>query len=136
VDSRLNFGLGKASRIDSVVVIWPDGREQVVVGVSVDSSLKLRQQDARPVTPQVQSAIRTVFSRSQTDYGIDFIHRENDFIDFDRDKLIFHMLSTEGPHVAKGDVNGDGLEDIYVCGAKDQAGVLYVQGKDGRFEEQ
>src|SRR4029079_3282295 len=42
VDSRLNFGLGKATRIDSVVVIWPDGREQVVVGVSVDSSLKLR----------------------------------------------------------------------------------------------
>ena len=63
-----------------------------------------------------------VFSRSQTDYGIDFVHRENDFVDFDRDKLIFHMLSTEGPRMARGDVNGDGLEDVYVCGAKDQAG--------------
>jgi len=135
VDSRLNFGLGKATRIDSVVVIWPDGREQVVVGVSVDSSLKLRQQDARQVTPQVPPVIHPVFSSAQSDYGIDFVHRENDFVDFDRDKLIFHMLSTQGPHVARGDVNGDGLEDIYVCGAKDQSGALYVQQRDGRFKK-
>jgi len=135
VDSLLNFGLGKATRIDSVVVIWPDGREQVVVGVSVDSSLKLRQQDARQVTPQVPPVIHPVFSSAQSDYGIDFVHRENDFVDFDRDKLIFHMLSTQGPHVARGDVNGDGLEDIYVCGAKDQSGALYVQQRDGRFKK-
>ena len=55
------------------------------------------------------------------------------FVDFDRDKLIFHMLSTQGPRIAKGDVNKDGLEDIYICGAKDQPGALYMQTAGGRF---
>ena len=58
-----------------------------------------------------------------------FIHKENEFVDFDRDKLIFHMLSTQGPRMAKGDVNKDGLEDIYICGAKDQPGALYHANK-------
>jgi len=135
VDSRLNFGLGKATKIDSVVVIWPDGKEQVVVGVSLDGSLKLKQQDARPGRQQPPVVMPpTVFKNSDGDYGIDFVHRENDFVDFDRDKLIFHMLSTAGPHVARGDVNADGLEDIYICGARDQGGALYVQQRDGRFK--
>ncbi|MEJ7680171.1 MAG: hypothetical protein WKG06_20385 [Segetibacter sp.] len=56
-------------------------------------------------------------------------------MDFDRDRLIFHMLSTEGPRIAKGDVNKDGLEDIYICGAKDQPGALYLQTKAGRFKK-
>jgi hypothetical protein len=54
--------------------------------------------------------------------------------DFDRDRLIFHMLSTQGPRMAVGDVNGDGLEDIYICGARGQAGSLYVQTGAGRFK--
>ena len=61
------------------------------------------------------------------------MHKENEFVDFDRDRLIFHMLSTQGPRMAKGDVNKDGLEDIYICGAKGQPGALYMQTKAGRF---
>ena len=45
------------------------------------------------------------------------------------------MLSTQGPRIAKGDVNSDGLEDIYICGAKDQPGALYVQTKAGTFSK-
>jgi hypothetical protein len=54
-------------------------------------------------------------------------------VDFDRDRMIFQMLSTQGPRIGKGDVNGDGLEDLYICGAKDQPGALYVQTRAGKF---
>ncbi len=74
------------------------------------------------------------FTMSGDNHGIDFVHKENVFSDFDRDRLIFHMLSTQGPRIAKGDVNKDGLEDIYIGGAKEQPGALYVQTREGRFK--
>ena len=49
-----------------------------------------------------------------------YTHRENDFVDFQREALLFHMHSNEGPRMAAGDVNGDGLDDLYICGAKGQ----------------
>jgi len=142
VDSRLNFGLGKTEKIDSVVVEWPDGRVQVLKGVKPDETITVRQADATlaSIAPSTTSSTASrlpsgspLFSESKDTYGIDFVHRENNFDDFDRDRLIFHMLSTQGPRMAKGDVNGDGLEDLYICGAKDQAGVLYLQQKGGHF---
>jgi hypothetical protein len=66
------------------------------------------------------------------DKGLDFVHKENEFNDFNRDRLIFHMLSTQGPRMAVGDVDGDGVDDIYVCGAKGQAGALFT--KKGRVD--
>ena len=74
-----------------------------------------------------------LFTEQLTNAGLDFIHHENDFVDFDRDRLIFHMLSTQGPRMAKGDVNNDGLEDIYIGGAKDQPGALYVQASSRKL---
>ena len=142
VDSRLNFGLGKTEKIDSVVVEWPDGRGQVLKGVKPDETITVRRADATlaSIAPSTTSSTasrlppaRPLFSESKDTYGIGFVHRENSFDDFDRDRLIFHMLSTQGPRMAKGDVNGDGLEDLYICGAKDQAGVLYLQQKGGHF---
>lgn len=65
---------------------------------------------------------------------IDFTHQENLFVDFDRDKLIFHMLSTEGPGLSAGDANGDGLDDVYIGGAKDQSGALFLQSPNGAFK--
>jgi hypothetical protein len=137
VDSRLNFGLGKTQKIDSVVVVWNDGRENILKDVKPNQQIKVRQQDAIQVklTARSSQLKATLFKESTDNYGIDFVHKENDFVDFDRDKLIFNMLSTEGPRMAKGDVNGDGLEDFYICGAKDQPGALYIQMPNGRFKK-
>jgi enediyne biosynthesis protein E4 len=140
VDTRLNFGLGKCEKIDSVIVQWPDGRITKLRDVKPNQHFILKQSEAIDnrqwaiSNGQIHdSRLTTFFKESSNNYGLDFSHKENAYVDFDRDKLIFHMLSTQGPRVAKGDVNKDGLEDIYICGASGQAGVLYEQTKDGRF---
>jgi hypothetical protein len=133
VDSRLNFGLGKTGKIDSVVVVWNDGRSNVLKNLQPNQQLTIKQSDAVATNNGQPPTVNTIFTQSNTNYGIDFVHKENEFVDFDRDRLIFHMLSTQGPRIAKGDVNRDGLEDIYICGAKDQAGALYIQTKGERF---
>ncbi len=138
VDNRLNFGLGKTDKIDSVVIQWPDGKENLLKNVRPNQQITVKQSEGilQPQALNLQpSTVNTLFKESKDNYGIDFQHRENDFVDFDRDKLIFQMLSTEGPRVAKGDVNKDGLEDLYICGAKDQPGALYIQTKAGRFKK-
>jgi len=136
VDSRLNFGLGKTGKIDSVVVKWNDGREQIIKDAKPNQTITVKQKDALIHQPStIHHPPPTIFTASTDNYGIDFVHKENDFVDFDRDKLIFHMLSTEGPRMSKGDVNGDGLEDFYICGAKDQPGALYIQTSEGRFKK-
>ncbi|MEO6722862.1 MAG: CRTAC1 family protein, partial [Ferruginibacter sp.] len=105
VDSRLNFGLGKATKIDSIEVHWNDGREQIIKNVALNQTITIKQSEAFAFVPStINHQPSTLFTESKENYGLDFIHKENDFVDFDRDKLIFHMLSTEGPRMAKGDV--------------------------------
>jgi len=152
VDSRLNFGLGKTEKIDSVEVVWNDGRRQTLKDVKTNTTIIVKQAEADSSKESSEYTVhsgsagnpkagtgdlehRTVFRSGDSNYGIDFVHKENEFSDFDRDKLIFHMLSTEGPRMCKGDVNKDGLEDFYICGAKDQPGALYIQNGDGSFKK-
>ncbi len=137
VDNRLNFGLGSHDQIDSVVVRWPTGIRQVYGPMKADQWVKWKEPEqgaGEGAGAQVKAGVGAGLLRvSSGNYGIDFVHRENAFVDFDRDKLIYHMLSTEGPRMSKADVNGDGREDIYICGARDQAGALYIQDGQGRF---
>ncbi|MEP6998892.1 MAG: VCBS repeat-containing protein [bacterium] len=134
VDPRLHFGLGASTRIDSLVVIWPDHRFQVLIGVAADSALTLEQRNASGTYSFAPaSAPAPLFTDVSATAGIDYRHAENSFVDFDREPLMPHMLSTEGPALAVGDVDGDGLDDVFLGGAKWQAGRLYLQQRDGRF---
>ncbi|MGC4035271.1 MAG: VCBS repeat-containing protein [Chitinophagaceae bacterium] len=135
VDSRLNFGLGKTEKIDSVTVEWPGGKESIVKEVKPNQQITVKQSEAKIPAAHLPQPAPALFTESSDNYGIDFVHKENVYSDFDRDRLIFHMLSTEGPRMAKGDVNKDGLEDVYICGAKDEGGALYVQTREGRFKK-
>ena len=136
VDTRLNFGLGKTKLIDSVVVKWPGGKQKVLKGVKPNQTITVKEiESAIPKNANSSPApAKPLFEQSADNHGIDFVHKEDDFVDFDREKLIFQMHSTDGPRMAKGDVNGDGLEDFYICGAKDQPGALYIQTPGGRFK--
>lgn len=136
VDPRPNVGLGATTVVRKLTIQWPDGRFTVLDSVRADQHLTLRQADAIPgIQPAQPSATQAIFKQVADNLGMAFEHQENEFVDFDRDRLIYHMLSTEGPRMAVGDVNKDGLADMYIGGAKDQAGVLYLQTKAGRFQQ-
>jgi len=139
VDYVLTFGVGQCLTIDSLIVEWPDGRESRVKGLETNKRVVVRQAEATAGTRKPGTGNRTLASRSElledvTDLtGISWVHHENQFSDFDRERLMPRMVSTEGPALAVGDVNGDGLDDIYFGGAKGQPSVLYIQQADGRF---
>ncbi len=134
VDNRLHFGMGKDTKIDSMGIAWPDGRHTVKYDLRADTSLYVTEEKINSVPCNMQeSSPAKLFRRSAPPAGLDFLHREDDFADFRRDRLLFREISNEGPHAAVADVNGDGREDIYLCGAKGSPGELYIQQKNGRF---
>jgi len=133
VDPRPNFGLGTHQQADSIHVRWPDGNLTILRNVPSNQTITLRQSDSTPAQPTPITPITRLFTAITQQTPITFTHQEDPFVDFDRDRLIFHMLSTEGPAMCKGDINNDGLEDVYVGGARGFAGSLFVQQPNGRF---
>lgn len=135
MDPRPNIGLGPRASVDSILVHWPDGRETRLKNVATNQVLKLKQHDVVEGNQgETGNDDQFLFTQSILP-GISYKHEESEFVDFDRDKLLFHMLSTEGPRLAVGDVDGDGLEDFFVSGAKDQSGELYIQQRQGWFRK-
>ena len=132
VDHVLTFGLG-AGAADSVEVRWPDDRRQVLEHPAINGLLTVRQADAEAAMPVVHAGSPPRFADVTGTSGLDFVHAENAFVDFDRELLPLRMLSTEGPRLAVGDVDGDGLDDVYVGGAKDSPGGLFRQRRGGFF---
>jgi hypothetical protein len=149
VDYLLTFGVGPCLTIDTLTVEWPDGRQTVLNQVTTNKRVTIRQADATPgpgVLPPGRypaSSAASSLPRSPSSapmltdvtdrLGLAWTHHENQFADFDRERLMPRMVSTEGPALAVGDVNGDGLDDVYLGGAKDQPSALFVQQADGRF---
>ena len=133
VDYVLTFGVGRADTIDSVVVDWPDRRRTGMSRVGTNQRLKIREAGAPAASRTTHDAARTLFRDVTAQIGLDFVHHEDDFVDFAREPLIPKMVSMEGPFVAVGDVNGDGLDDFFIGGAKGQPSALYIQRPNGTF---
>jgi hypothetical protein len=135
VDPRPHFGLGASVRVDSLTVVWPDGRAQTLRDVAADQTVTLVQEAATGRYAYGATGPDPLFADVTARAGAEFTHRENLFFDYTREPLLPHQLSAEGPALAVGDVNGDGLDDVYVGGAKWQAGVLLLQRRDGTFRQ-
>jgi hypothetical protein len=132
VSPIMHFGIGKNDPVDSVHIIWPDGKFQKLLAVRKNQRLQVYQNQAGGIwNYQEKRGEGKSFLTEQKDFP--FIHRENNYNAFNEEKLIPHMVSTQGPALAAGDVNGDGLDDVYAGGAAGQAGRLLIQRRDGEF---
>ena len=128
----VHAGVGSQSGPATVEVQWPDGRYQKISGVTPGQRLTVSYDNAGR-SEWVDARDRVNAGLSRSDLGIDFVHTENPFIDFNRERLLPLTYSNLGPYFTKGDVNGDGLEDVFVGGARGQSGALFVQGSNSRF---
>lgn len=134
VDYTLIFGLGEVSKIDSLKVIWPNFKEQKLYEIELNTTLVLKSDDAKRIDTEDKSPDSVYFVDVSKDSLISYAHKENNYVDFKREQLLPHKLSTQGPKITKGDVNGDGLEDLFIGGAKGSVGELFLQAKDGHFK--
>ncbi len=129
----VHFGLGKATAIDKLDIIWPDNTVTTLHHVKGDQMLVIDQSKEK-TSPYQKAPLPTPLMVEKTARsGIDFVHKENAFNDFAREVLLPQKESQNGPKMAKGDVNEDGLEDVFIGGAIGQSGRLYLQGSNGQF---
>jgi enediyne biosynthesis protein E4 len=132
-DTKLHFGLDSAA-IDSILIVWPDQKYEVIKNVT-SNRIEIAEANATGqfLYTSFFPAKKELFENISELVSCNWSHRENNFNDNNIQYLIPHKESTRGPKIAVGDVNKDGLDDFYVCGAKDQQGALMVQQKDGHF---
>jgi len=134
MEPGLLFGLGEQNTIEELEIIWPDGNSQSLTNVSANQTLILDQANAVAPTKRSANSSKPLLSENEV-FAQTALHQENTFNDFDHERLLPHMLSTEGPRLLKADVNGDLLEDVLVLGSKGQADQLYLQTGSGQLEK-
>jgi len=133
VDPVLDFGLGKKSIVDSLLVIWPNDKMQMLKNVKANQTIYVNIKDATATWVYDSAASASKYFIPQP--AINFAHTENQFNDFTIQPLLINYLSRQGPSMAKADVNGDGREDVFIGGAKGQPGRLFIQSANGKFIE-
>lgn len=133
VTTDLHFGLGNAGKADSVKIEWPSGKTTFLTNQPA-GVVVLKEAESVDPKQNTQASHPWFHNVAVQAAGIDFVHQENDFVDFKVEVLLPYQLSRLGPALAKGDVNGDGLDDVFLGGASHQFGVLYIQKQDGTFE--
>lgn len=137
VDYTLHFGLGTYTTIKEIKIFWTDGSESVLQKVGANQTLTINQNDTMLTrgTETFDALIKqqALFSDATKQSGLNFTHSENEFVDFKSEFLLPYQLSRMGPTLATADVNGDGLEDIFLGGAMEQSSALYLQQQNGQF---
>lgn len=138
VDHALHFGVGKATTINEIKVVWPDNKVNHLVNIQVDTVLHLRHADAKTLSETYESASKVLphFEDVTENVNASFVHRENQYVDFKHERLLLYQLSRLGPDVSSADVNKDGLQDFFVGGAAGQVGKLFFGQRNGSFKEQ
>ena len=135
MDYMVHIGLGEIRSLDSLVIVWTNDSKTVVLHPAINKCHYIKQSDAQGTFDyrEFNKNDNSLLSEVKGNYGIDFKHIENKYVDFDRDKLIYQMMSTLGPGASVADFNGDDREDVFIGGAKNQIGVLYFQTNKGFF---
>jgi hypothetical protein len=135
IQNIAHFGLGKISVIDSVVVKWPNGKQQILKSVKTDQQLKVNITNATlPYSWQQPTiAAKALFKEITKATGINYSHKEEDFVDFNIQKLLPHKFSEYSPGLAVGDVDGNGLDDIIIGGNAISHAQVFLQQPGNKF---
>ena len=126
-----HFGLGNAPVVDSLIITWPSGDMEILRNVTVNQRLNLRKGSGQPYIAPSANPSAPLFVMDQNLKS--WTHQENSFVDFKTEKLIPYMLSAEGPCLAVGDLNGDGLEDVFAGNGAGAPASVFMQDPNGRF---
>ncbi len=125
------MGISKKTNIDSVRVVWPGGKAQVLKNIKPNQTLVLKETEAKSKFSFQREKVNTVFSKKNN--AIDFTDISPETNDFERQLLLTHQLSYNGPEIAKGDLNNDGLDDLVIGGSRGNSTSLFLQNKGGSF---
>jgi hypothetical protein len=131
-ESRLHFGLDTLPFVDSMYIVWPDQKFQVIRNrIAANKQVDISQANAGGVFNYNDffPPKKETFENITGQFNIGWKHKEDDFLDYNVQYLIPHEESTRGPKIAVADVNKDGLDDFFVCGARGNPGVLMMQTK-------
>jgi hypothetical protein len=131
MDLKPHIGLASAGPV-SVKVKWPDGRISLLEEVVLNQTLEISIEDAHKVDTDNDLAGLDLFTKDSE--SLDYVHSENRYIDFNKNRLLHHMMSTPGPILTTADFDGDGIEDLYIPGVKDAESSLYMGTEEG-FEK-
>ena len=134
MDTREHFGLGRATRVDALEVVWPNGRAQRLTGLDVDRVLTVRERDAVATAGRRPEATSTK-PPFQPLRSLRYTQPARSAIDYDVQPLLPYEPSRHGPPIAVADVNGDGLDDVFIGGGGGDPGRLFLQRRDGSFVE-
>lgn len=132
-DLRLHFGLDSITHADSLLVVWPGNKCQSLKNIPANNPLVLAQSNAKDSFDYTSYFKSPAPVLKEVRPSLAWKHKEDYFVDFNTQFLIPHGLSARGPKIAVADVNKDGLDDFFACGAKGQAGSLMIQNKNGSF---
>jgi len=131
---NLHFGVGDEKVIEKITVLWPDSKISVFENIDVNQTLLI---DYKLAEDKIYHVKRPdfLFKDITVNSNLNYLHEENEFDDYAREGLLPHKMSRMGPALATHDINGDNLDDIYVGGAHGQAGKLFIQKSNGKFQE-
>lgn len=134
IEPFAHFGLDTLQEAETLKITWPDGKVEMKKTVAANQVLVLSYADAKAAPAKgLEEEPTALFSEITQDVGIEFIHPESDYIDFNVQPMLPHKLSQYGPALAVSDINGDGLEDVYIGGSHFNKGRFAVQQADGKF---
>ena len=133
VDPNIHFGLGDQIIVNEVVVLWNDGKSQTLKNVEANQLLTINHRDASTTSPSSNTDSKPLFVNTTKESGIEYTHSENQYDDYKVEILIPHTYSKNGPALATGDLNGDGLDDFYIGGGGGSRAALYLQNQDETF---
>ncbi|WP_188463429.1 FG-GAP-like repeat-containing protein [Marivirga lumbricoides] len=136
VDNNVHFGLGDVENIDSLEILWPNGNHELLLNVKPNQLLVLDYKNSLPLTEKEKPILKLLFEESSGLTHIKHKQSTTEFIDFKIQPLIPQRQSENGPGIAVGDINGDGLEDFYIGGSSLENGSFFLQQNQGTFKKQ